>query len=93
MPFVTRARLGELEGREEDWKRRGARLVSAEYQEAFLQARIRILEDDNADLKHVLRREQTRLDNVLLNSESIEKTVMTKLLREERDAKRVRLKK
>ena len=93
MPFVTRARFVELEEREEGWKRRGARMVSMEYQEQFLQARIRILEDDNADLKLVLRREQTRLDNVLLDAEAIEHTVMRKLLKEEREAKRVHLKK
>ena len=93
MPFVNRARYDELVEREEGWKRRGARMVSMEYQEQFLQARIRILEDDCADLKFVLRREQTRLDNILLDAESIEKSVMRKLLKEERDAKRVSLKK
>jgi len=93
MPFVKRERYQELLDREEGWKRRGARLVAADYQAQYFNQRIRVLEDDNADLKFVLKREQTRLDNILLDAESIEKSVMRKLLKEERDAKRVSLKK
>jgi hypothetical protein len=93
MPFVARARYDELIEREEGWKRRGARLVAADYQAQYFNQRIRLLEDDNADLKLVLKRESTRLDNILLDAECIEKSVMRKLLKEEREAKRVSLKK
>jgi len=93
MPFIPRIRYDELMDREEGWKRRGARAVAYEYQEQFFQGRIRVLEDEVAELKFVLRREQIRLDNILLDAECIEKSVMRKLLKEERDAKRVSLKK
>ena len=93
MPFIKRERYQELLDREEGWKRRGARLVAADYQAQYFNERIRVLEDERDDYKHVLKREQTRLDAVLLDAECIEKSVMRKLLKEEREAKRVSLKK